>query len=57
MLTRKQKGPLDRGALAPDEDLLSPRAIELGIGRVIKMSKESGEGDLRFSCIALAKAQ
>jgi ubiquitin carboxyl-terminal hydrolase L3 len=51
----KQKGPLDRGLLGPDEDVLSPKAIELGIGRVIKMEVESGGGDLRFSCIALAK--
>jgi ubiquitin carboxyl-terminal hydrolase L3 len=53
----KQKGPLDRGGLASDEDVLSPNAIELGIGRVIKMERESGGGDLRFSCIALAKAE
>ena len=52
----KQKGPLDRGLLGPDEDVLSPKAIELGIGRVIKMEVESGGGDLRFSCIALSKA-
>lgn len=57
MLMTTQKGPLDRGALAPDEDVLSLRAIELGIGRVIKMVEESGGTDLRFSVIALAKAQ
>jgi ubiquitin carboxyl-terminal hydrolase L3 len=53
---RQQKCPLDRGALGPDEDVLSPKAIEMGIGRVIKMESEGG-GDLRFSCIALAKAE
>ena len=49
-----QKGPLDRGLLAEDEDVLSPAAIERGIGRVIKMEVESGGGDLRFSATALA---
>lgn len=52
-----KKGPLDRGALAEDEDVLSPRAIELGIGRVIRMENDSGGSDLRFSCIALAHAE
>jgi ubiquitin carboxyl-terminal hydrolase L3 len=57
VLKEPKKGPIDRGALAPEEDVLSPRAIELGIGRVIKMEKESGGSDLRFSCIALAKSE
>lgn len=49
-----RKGPLDRGALADDEDALSPKAIEMGLGRVIELEKSSGGNDLRFSCIALA---
>jgi ubiquitin carboxyl-terminal hydrolase L3 len=50
-----RKGPLDRGVLKDDEDVLSPRALELGIKRIIEMSKgEGGEGML-FSCIALAR--
>ncbi|KIN00138.1 hypothetical protein OIDMADRAFT_42120 [Oidiodendron maius Zn] len=56
-LEGSRKGPLDRGALGPDEDVLSPKAIELGIGRIIKMEKANGGTDLRFSCIALAKAE
>ncbi|KFY11476.1 hypothetical protein V492_04444 [Pseudogymnoascus sp. VKM F-4246] len=52
-LEGSRKGPLDRGALAEDEDALSPRALELGLGRLIDMERNSG-GDLRFSCIALA---
>jgi ubiquitin carboxyl-terminal hydrolase L3 len=50
-----RKGPLDRGLLEEHEDVLSPRAIELGIGRVIELERASGGGDLRFSCIALTK--
>jgi ubiquitin carboxyl-terminal hydrolase L3 len=50
-----RKGPIDRGVLGDDEDVLSPRAIKLGIGRVIEMESASGGGDLRFSCIALAR--
>jgi len=35
--------------------VLCPRAIELGIGRIIELERASGGGNLRFSCIALAK--
>jgi ubiquitin carboxyl-terminal hydrolase L3 len=55
-LEGSRKGPLDRGFLADDEDVLSPAAVANGIGRVIRMEEEAGGGDLRFSCIALAKA-
>jgi ubiquitin carboxyl-terminal hydrolase L3 len=50
-----RKGPLERGSLGDDEDVLGAKAIELGIGRVIELERASGGGDLRFSCIALAK--
>ncbi|KAK5663421.1 hypothetical protein OQA88_3850 [Cercophora sp. LCS_1] len=50
-----RKGPIDRGELGPDEDVLSPRAIELGLGRVIKLEQEAGNQDLRFSCVAMVK--
>jgi len=48
-----RKGPLDRGALGEDEDVLSPAALEKGIGRLMRIESEKG-GDLRFSAIALA---
>lgn len=54
-LEGSRKGPLERGLLGEDEDVLSPRAIELGIGRVIELERASGGKDLRFSCIALTK--
>ncbi|KAL5116105.1 hypothetical protein ACEQ8H_006001 [Pleosporales sp. CAS-2024a] len=49
-----RKGPLDRGLLQDDEDVLSPAALEKGLGRLIRIESEKG-GDLRFSAIALAK--
>ncbi|PSN74553.1 cysteine proteinase [Corynespora cassiicola Philippines] len=50
-----RKGPLDRGLLAEDEDVLSPAALERGIGRLMRIEAEKG-GDLRFSAIALAES-
>lgn len=50
-----RKGPLDRGALKDDEDVLSPAAVEMGLGRLMRIESEKG-GDLRFSAIALAKS-
>lgn len=52
-LEGSRKRPLDRGVLTQDEDLLSERALELGLKRLIEV-QSSSEGDLRFSCIALA---
>ncbi|KAF2683646.1 cysteine proteinase [Lentithecium fluviatile CBS 122367] len=49
-----RKGPLNRGLLKEDEDVLSEAALEKGIGRLIRIESEKG-GDLRFSAIALAE--
>lgn len=48
-------GPLDRGLLGEDDDVLSPAAIERGLGRLIKNEAEKG-GSLKFSVIALAES-
>ncbi|KAK3986876.1 ubiquitin carboxyl-terminal hydrolase isozyme L3 [Cladorrhinum sp. PSN332] len=53
-LEGSREGPLDRGELGEDEDVLSPKALELGLKRIIKLELASGGHDLRFSCIALA---
>ncbi|KAJ0121174.1 ubiquitin carboxyl-terminal hydrolase isozyme l3 [Diaporthe amygdali] len=53
-LEGSRKGPINRGALGEDEDVLSPRALELGIKRVIKLVQAAGIEDLRFSVTALA---
>jgi ubiquitin carboxyl-terminal hydrolase L3 len=54
-LEGSRMGPLERGHLSDDEDVLSPRALDMGIKRIIKLSAEGGEKDLLFSCIALAR--
>ncbi|KAM0278832.1 hypothetical protein ACHAQH_004908 [Verticillium albo-atrum] len=50
-----RKGPLERGNLAEDEDVLSPRALDMGIKRIIELNADGGGENLRFSCIALAR--
>ncbi|GLA57518.1 hypothetical protein AtubIFM56815_005862 [Aspergillus tubingensis] len=52
-LEGSRKGPLERGDLAEDEDVLSPRALDMGIKRIINLNADEG-GSLLFSCIALA---
>lgn len=54
-LEGSRKGPIDRGVLAEDEDVLSPRALDLGLRRVIKLVQDAGIADLRFSCTVLAR--
>ncbi|KAK8049124.1 hypothetical protein PG994_010854 [Apiospora phragmitis] len=49
-----RKGPIDRGGLKDDEDALSPRALDMGLKRIIQLERDNGFGDVRFSCIALA---
>ncbi|MCJ1432881.1 ubiquitinyl hydrolase 1 [Xylographa pallens] len=46
-------GPLDRGELGPEEDVLSEEALRLGIGAFLKEAQDEG-GELRFSLVALA---
>ena len=53
-LEGSRKGPLERGSLADNEDVLSPRALEMGLKRIIRLKSDEG-GDVRFSCIALAR--
>lgn len=53
-LEGSRKGPIDRGVLAEDEDVLSPKSMELGLKRVIKLVQDAGVQDLRFSCTVLA---
>ncbi|KAI1002259.1 hypothetical protein K3495_g5942 [Podosphaera aphanis] len=49
----RRKGPLNRGSLSSDEDVLSEKALELGVRTFLKR-EEAGGHDLRFSLIALA---
>ncbi|KAF2473807.1 cysteine proteinase [Lindgomyces ingoldianus] len=50
----RRKGPLDRGELAADEDVLSEKALNLGVRSFLKREEEAGGGELRFSLIVLS---
>lgn len=45
-----RKGPLDRGQLDEEDDMLSEKALTLGVRAFLK---REGESELRFSLIAL----
>jgi ubiquitin carboxyl-terminal hydrolase L3 len=49
-LDGRRKGPIKRGDLQENEDMLSERALSLGI---FKFLEREGD-DLRFSAVALA---
>jgi ubiquitin carboxyl-terminal hydrolase L3 len=49
-----REGPLDRGELGDDEDVLSPRALELGLKRIINLGSGDDKQDIHFSCTVLA---
>ena len=50
----RRKGPLDRGLLTADEDVLSDNALDMGVRSFLRREAEAGGGDLRFSLIALS---
>jgi ubiquitin carboxyl-terminal hydrolase L3 len=50
----RRKGPLDRGVLQEDQDVLSEKALDLGVRKFLKREEETGGGELRFSLITLA---
>lgn len=53
-LEGSRKGPLMRGHLADEEDVLSKTALDLGIKRIIALDQRAEE-NIRFSCIVLAR--
>lgn len=46
-------GPIDRGVLGEDDDMLSEKALEQGVKRFMKFA----EGNVHFSIVALAKKE
>ena len=50
-----RKGPILRGKLEPDDDVLSEKALDLGPRAFLKRELEAGGGDMRFSLISLGK--
>jgi ubiquitin carboxyl-terminal hydrolase L3 len=52
-LDGRRKGPLKRGKLGPEEDVLSEKGQELGLQAFLKREAEAGGGELRFSVVML----
>ena len=50
-LNGEMKGPIDHGALADDEDMLSPKALNLGIRNFLRHATDE---DVDFSIVAMA---
>ena len=49
----RRTGPLPRGQLDEGDDVLSRRALDLGVRSFLQREQEAGGGELRFSLIAL----
>ena len=45
---------MNRGTLGPEKDVLSEKALELGVRKFLQREEEAGGGELRFSLITLA---
>lgn len=52
-LDGRRKGPLNRGKLPADEDILGETAISRGPRKFLDREKEASGGELRFSILAL----
>lgn len=52
-LDGRRKGPLNRGRLGAEEDVLSEQGQELGVKAFLRREEEAGGGELRFSVIML----
>lgn len=55
-LDGRRKGPLDRGELKAEEDVLSQSALDKGVRAFLKREEAAGGGELRFSLIVLAES-
>lgn len=49
----RRKGPINKGKLVPEDDVLSERGQELGVQSFLKREEAAGGGELRFSCVML----
>ena len=52
-LDGRRKGPLKRGQLGPEDDVLSDKGQEMGVQAFLKREEEAGGGELRFSVVML----
>ena len=58
-LDGRRKGPLDRGVLAEDEDVLSEKALAMTVRPFLSRERDNGVvggGEMRFSLIVLSPA-
>ena len=55
-LDGRRKGPIDRGAIGPEDDVLSPNALDLGVRNFLNREQTTESSDLRFSLIVLSPA-
>ncbi|KAB8298234.1 hypothetical protein EYC80_001969 [Monilinia laxa] len=53
-LEGSRPGPIRKNLMKEDEDLLSENVLWQSVGAVIQRNQQDGDGDMRFSCIALA---
>lgn len=53
-LDGRRKGPLNRGELGAEDDVLSEKALDLGARRFMKRETEGNGNEMRFSLVALA---
>jgi ubiquitin carboxyl-terminal hydrolase L3 len=52
-LDGRRKGPLNRGKLNAEDDVLSEKGQELGVQAFLKREEATGGGELRFSVVML----
>jgi len=52
-LDGRRRGPLKRGKLEKNEDVLSEKALDFGVRKFIKREEESGGKEMRFSLVGL----
>lgn len=52
-LDGRRKGPLNRGRLSREDDVLSEKGQELGVQSFLKREEKAGGGELRFSVVML----
>ena len=52
-LDGRRKGPINRGNLGSEDDVLSEKGQELGVQAFLRREEEAGGGELRFSVVML----
>ncbi|KAL8784850.1 MAG: hypothetical protein Q9213_003754 [Squamulea squamosa] len=53
-LDGRRKGPLNRGKLGDEDDVLAEKALDLGVRRFLKRETDGEGNEMRFSLVALA---